>query len=177
MVKSVFSAIYAHKSNINELLQKINPSQRKIIELFLSQNQDKYDFDVIKVDTYKKIISLISCEDFNSVPEPVIRNVKTWNYKYRYDNESSVVIFPMKEKIYKNNPFIYHNKWMFVSDDYNGFDVNLSKQRTKMLRISIPNYWEISNKIGRIDFWTDLCNQYNIPLNQYLPKPDFDMIL
>lgn len=39
------------------------------------------------------------------------------------------------------------------------------------------NYWELSNKIGHIDFWTDLCNQYNIPLNQYLPKPDFDMNL
>lgn len=185
MVKKVFSSIYAHKTNIDELLQEIFPMKRKLIKLFLEQNADKYDFDVLKVDTYKNTISLISCNDFNGTPEPVINNIKTWNYEYRYGNGHDFkIIFDnykkngfsdMKEKKYIKNPVIYHNKWMFVSDNYNGFDVNLSKQRTKMLRISIPNYWELTNKIGHLDFWIELCNTYNIPLDKYLPDADFDI--
>jgi len=52
----------------------------------------------------------------------------------------------------KRIPQIYHHKWLFVKDDYQGFDVDKSKERSaewlqvsdriNMSKIGTLNYWE-----------------------------------
>ena len=52
----------------------------------------------------------------------------------------------------KTIPQIYHHKWLFVKDDYKGFDVEESKKRSikwlsvsdkiNMSKIGYKNYWE-----------------------------------
>ena len=50
-----------------------------------------------------------------------------------------------------SDPFIYHHKWLFVKDDYDGFDVEESKTRSRAwmaltdidrTRIGKKSYWE-----------------------------------
>jgi len=48
------------------------------------------------------------------------------------------------------DPWIYHHKWMFVADDYAGFDVERSKQRSKQWT-SLPNINK--SKIGKLSYW------------------------
>lgn len=48
------------------------------------------------------------------------------------------------------DPWIYHHKWMFVADDYTGFDVERSKKRSKQWT-SIPGINK--SKIGKKSYW------------------------
>lgn len=59
------------------------------------------------------------------------------------------------------DPYIYHHKWLFVADDYRGFDVAESKARSEQWialgdvdrsRIGRKSYWEASvvPRISRI---------------------------
>ena len=61
---------------------------------------------------------------------------------------------------------IYHHKWMFVDDDYNGFDIQESKRRSSLWRDAIDKYAEqnnikkrtISSRIGKQNYWFELLN-------------------
>lgn len=164
MIKTVFSSMYAHKSNVNELIENLPPQYQPIIKYFIELNFNA-DFDVIKVDVLKNTITLITCEGWDTLPEPIIRKTQTYYYSFNLIKHIEDGFGKPIVKNYLNNPPIYHNKWNFVSDNYNGFDIELSKQRTNMLKLLIPEYSSLLNKIGFLNFWTDLCNKYDIPLN------------
>ena len=67
-------------------------------------------YNIIRYNRLTKELCLINCPNFDTENEPTIKFV--WNVTKdvltKYDN---------------NNPMIYHHKWMFVKDDYKGFDV------------------------------------------------------
>ena len=153
MIKQVRNCLYAHKSNIEELSEKLDVKEQGFLMDFI-YNFMSEDFDVIKFDKENKHISIIKCIEWDKVFEPKILNVDIYTYDLKH----------IKHIKYNNNNPIYHNKWMFVSNDYSGFDINESKERTKMLEITIPCYSTIKNKIGRINFWSELLKQYNIEL-------------
>jgi len=48
------------------------------------------------------------------------------------------------------DPYIYHHKWLFVADNYQGFDVAASKQRSE-LWMKLPDVDR--SRIGRKSFW------------------------
>ena len=50
----------------------------------------------------------------------------------------------------KSSPQIYHHKWLFVTDDYPGFDVEESKNRSRKW-VSLPNI--DYSRIGYKKFW------------------------
>ena len=58
---------------------------------------------------------------------------------------------------------VYHNKWQFVSENYKGFDVEKSKERTKQWN-AIPNIKALKCKIGYKDFWYELLNENNLSI-------------
>lgn len=51
----------------------------------------------------------------------------------------------------KKDPQIWHDKWMWVGDDYNGFDIEKSKKRSKLWRLYVLP--EEKCKIGTKSFW------------------------
>jgi len=89
---------------------------------------------------------LISSPTFNTWSEPVIDSFTTVNldtYKVIYRSYADPLTAP-----------IYHHKWLFVSDDYKGFDVEESKARSQDI-ISVMNSHDYLDKkrIGFRGYW------------------------
>ena len=49
-----------------------------------------------------------------------------------------------------SDPYIYHHKWLFVADDYDGFDVEESKSRSDAW-LALPQVDK--SRIGRACYW------------------------
>jgi hypothetical protein len=136
--KKIGDTFYMHRSVNNE---KYSELINKAIEL-LDKN---FDYEVLKINEKKKEISFIQSLDWNTAHEPIVGD------SYKININTHKITFC---KGRKNNPQIYHHKWMFVEDDYKGFDVEESKQRSKT--------WENSGiefdrkKIGNSNYWTDV---------------------
>jgi len=77
------------------------------------------NYPIIKFNIKENRLSYIKSPDWDSASEPIVGD--------SYLIDSSGVIKFRKS----NNKQIYHHKWMFVSDDYTGFDVEESKRWSK----------------------------------------------
>lgn len=97
---------------------------------------------VVRYDAVKDEVCLIECLDFETAEEPVVgRSLSIpMNGEWKITN-------PPK------NPLIYHHKWMFVKDDYEGFDVKESKKRSIWWKSQMGRDRYLSNRIGRLSFW------------------------
>lgn len=153
MLKFVVDSIYGHKSNIIELFSILTDLQRqqvnKAIE-YLSGNNAT--FDVIKVNQRNGKISLIQSDTWDILHEPIIDR----SYTFTFDGLKII-------NIRKQNcgTKVYHNKWSFVSSDYEGFNVEKEKERT-LLWNRIPNIKSMKSRIGNKDFWYSLLDEYGI---------------
>jgi hypothetical protein len=147
-MKKVGSAMYVHKSNLNELLNKLSENEKKRVKSIF----DKFDksFEIVKYDKGK--VSLIESDNWDTANEPNVGN----SYCFSEASEANY-------KIVKKSGKIYHNKWMFVSSDYKGFDIETAKQRTKLWN-SIPDIKKHKSKIGNKKYWNELLQKNNIPL-------------
>lgn len=159
MVKTVGTAHYVHKSNVIELVDKyvLDKDKSKLKMLLYLVDKIGLNYDIIKYD--KGNLTLISSPDWNTANEPIVGTC----YRWKADNwfkEFGVLNEPKKSENYKQ---IYHNKWMFVSDTYAGFDLEDAKQRSKLWN-SLPDIKEVKSKIGYKSFWESYLRKYNIGL-------------
>ena len=61
-----------------------------------------------------------------------------------------------KERSYDNNIPIYHHKWMMVSDDYHGFNVDEAKKRSEKIEEVIKKYSIDKKRIGYKTYWKEV---------------------
>ena len=130
--KQVGSAIYLHKSVEDRLPQDI-------LEKVKFKLPPKFQYDIIKYDEKNDNITFISSPDWDSAHEPLVGDA----FLIRRDGSTRY----MKQK---TSPQIYHHKWLFVGDDYSGFNTEDSKQRS-IDWLKIPNIE--FNKIGYQNYW------------------------
>ena len=57
-----------------------------------------------------------------------------------------------------DNPPIWHHKWMWVADDYAGFDVEESKARSRLWGPHVTK--EERRRIGRCQFWDSIRHRW-----------------
>lgn len=134
--------IYMHK----QYAQSLDPDiYNKALEV-LKQNTVNFEFDIIKFNKKTSRISFISSPDFNVSDEPVVGDIVS------VDVGDGAVSFTKKKK----DPQIYHHKWMFVKDDYAGFDVKQSMLRSIQWKSIVGQNKDISSRIGYQSFWQDL---------------------
>ena len=145
-MKVVCGSYYVHKSNLNELFNKV---QDKELEALI-QNTD-VEYDVVKYD--KGNVTLIKASDWDTANEPLI--------DYTVLFKAGSLSEPGVKRI--NGRQIYHNKWMFVNPDYTGFNVEEARKRTEIWN-SIPDIKFHKSRIGNKTYWVELLNQYNIPI-------------
>jgi hypothetical protein len=100
-------------------------------------------YNVVKYNRKNKTFSLIYSPGFNTEHEPAILS--------SFNPQTGKTI-----KYNPDNPPIYHHKWMFVGNDYRGFDVEESKRRSIWWKSEIGNNRKISSRIGYKRFWEDL---------------------
>lgn len=132
--KNIGGAIYIHRT-YERVISTSHLTKAK------SALPTDYEYTVVKWVLRSNNISFIKCQHFDQLHEPPIDEV--------------VVVTPegvTRRSRFRNNPPIYHHKWMFVRDDYGGFDVEESKRRSAL--------WSqlagIDRKrIGRRDYWVN----------------------
>lgn len=97
---------------------------------------------VIKISMIENKFSLIESHGFDDEDEPKIGRVAIFS-----DGKICKIIPENKD------PMVYHHKWMFVADDYQGFCVGSSKKRSLLWKEKLGVDKNISSRIGRSSFW------------------------
>lgn len=143
-----FSALDAITEDERHLVQKA----MTFLPVPLSQDTDI----IIKVNTEESSVVFAESPDWNTASEPAqgrwerIANLDTPRPEY-----SSCKM--------QDNPMIYHHKWMFVKDDYQGFDVKESmtwsetwKNSDVVNRLVKDPSTKFYRRIGRQQYWKDM---------------------
>lgn len=132
--KFIGGDLYVHKSAMNTL-------PTKELEIAESKLPEDFEYEIVKYNASSGSFSFIDSPDWNSAKEPVVGD------SYKVSRTGEVTITRQK-----SDPQIYHHKWIFVRDDYDGFNVNQSIQRSidwyrdakediNMFRIGTKSYW------------------------------------
>lgn len=131
--KDIGGAVYVHRSYM-EILPRIVSDCAEIVG-------NTSDFSVVKYAEKGRTVSFIECPDFDSAPEPLVGDLVTVTFDRKVSNRKRL-----------RDPYIYHHKWLFVRDDYPGFDVEESKRRS----LSWLDIDGIDKKlIGRLSYWSE----------------------
>lgn len=162
MAKKIGSVYWVHKSNTQELFDIIDKVDNgdtyylNRIKNILRNNLNNpcgVKFDIVKYDVKQHRLSLIKSSNWDQNFEPFVDASHIWSL----DNGDYRVIKPRK-----NNPQIYHQRYLFVSHDYNGFDVEADYQRRKYYEQFLTK--DDVKKIGNYDYWKQFCEKYEIGL-------------
>lgn len=138
--KEIAGKVYVHREYGDRL--------GKVVEEAALRIEDDFNYVVVKYDTRTGAVSFITSPDFDTSDEPTVGDVVTVSTDGTARRRSQ-----------RADPQIYHHKWLFVADDYTGFDVAASKRRSATWlplddvdksRIGTRSYWD-EHVVPRID--------------------------
>lgn len=98
-------------------------------------------YTIIKQNNFNGNFSFIHCPDFDTADEP-----STGDYAV-VKSDGSVKLHSALD-----DPYIYHHKWLFVAENYEGFDVAASVRRS-LAWMSLPDIDK--SLIGRTSYWNE----------------------
>ena len=138
--KLIGGNLYIHKSYVNVL-----PQEKFLTALnYLEKNVFNFNYTIVKYNKENESFSFINSPDFDKNDEPIagdsILVSKEANFKFTKQ---------------KKDPQIYHHKWLFVKDDYSGFDVKKNIKRTVAWKEKMGNNKEMSSRIGTQSVWLE----------------------
>jgi len=146
--KRIGKYTYIHKSALLELSSVEYFFLMKAYE-YLDDYKD-FDYQIAKFSMDEGRVTFIQSQDWDTAREPIVGD------RILVD-ENNQVKFSLS-----NNKQIYHHKWMFVKDDYDGFDVEESKKWSEkwqnhpyVLRM-LEEDKSFKSRIGYKDFWDDV---------------------
>lgn len=137
--KHIYNDLYIHKSAIDTLTDK----QQAVIGTALKNVPESFgDYAILKVNMKDDSVTFIKSPDWDTAKEPVVGD----SIKVLADGSFNI------RKARSVNPQIYHHKWLFVKDNYKGFDVVESKAWSEewknsdldldLSKIGNQTYWE-----------------------------------
>jgi hypothetical protein len=132
--KKMGDDLYFHKKYINEYVE---PTFYNKLKSFLPEG---FKFNIIKYNEKNRTISFINSPDFDRADEPIVGDAM------KVTEEGQVTLTRQK-----TIPQIYHHKWLFVKDDYQGFDIDKSKERSERW-LQVSDKINMS-KIGTLSYW------------------------
>lgn len=135
--KEIGYAVYVHREYEERLGATVEWAKRHLPE--------SYEYTVVKLNQRNDSVSFILCPDFDLEHEPAIAEILVVSA----DGVTQRRTTP-------TDPYIYHHKWLFVDDDYRGFNVDESKARS-LHWISLGDVDR--SRIGRASYW----NEHVIP--------------
>ncbi len=101
---------------------------------------ENYEYTVVKLNQRNDSVSFILCPNFDIDHEPAIAAIIVVSADGATQRRTTPA-----------DPYIYHHKWLFVDDDYPGFNVDESKARSQhwislgdvdRSRIGSASYWQ-----------------------------------
>lgn len=147
--KQMGTALYIHKDYDNVLP---NSEYKNAINK-LTENAPTFKFNIIKFDSKENSFSFINSPDFDTSDEPIILDV------IRIANDGTMKYFKPK-----TDPQIYHHKWNFVKNDYSGFDVKKSIERSIQWKTQLGTNKEVSSRIGTKSYWENTIKNFKLSL-------------
>lgn len=141
--KQVSSKIYFHKSVWDKILpEDIWTKALEVLEI------NKWDIKCFQTVCYDfkqpHLVRFDTCPGFNFQREPMVGTMVFANIKSGFTTD-------------KYNTQIYHHKWLWVTEDYDGFDVQESYEWSKLWLSKLP---EVAS--GRVYLWEEQLKKYNI---------------
>lgn len=130
--KEIAGKAYLHRRYEDVLGKPIEDAKRHLPEDFA--------YDVVKLDKRTGTVSFIQSPDFDTADEPTVGTLITVKPDGSVTRRGQLA-----------DPQIYHHKWLFVADDYDGFDIEASKERSRQWTaldgidrscIGRRSYWE-----------------------------------
>ena len=130
--KEIGGAIYVHRQYEGVL--------GKVVANAKAHLPDDFEYTVVKYSEQTGLVSFIDSPDFDAAPEPIVGD----SIAIRTDGSIS-----LRKQL--TDPHIYHHKWLFVADDYEGFDVEQSRKRS----LAWTSLSDVDRRrIGRRGYWT-----------------------
>jgi hypothetical protein len=130
--KEIGGAVYVHRRYEHIFGSAVEEARRHL--------PPNFSYTVVKLTLANRSVSFVEVADFDTAPEPTLGTIVV----VKTDGSCRRMVAP-------SDPFIYHHKWLFVKDDYGGFDVEESKTRSRAwmalididrTRIGKKSYWE-----------------------------------
>lgn len=154
-MKKVVNCYYYHLSDVKNLIDSLNDEEIKawkkaisLVDEYIEKNKIFW-FDVVKFDKKNCNFTFIYCKDFDNEREP----------------EITLCILVKKNqeiKVMKGRGQIYHAKYMFVKENYRGFNIEESKKWYETWNKIIPK--ELKKNIGYKKNWIEILEKYNLPI-------------
>lgn len=138
--KKISNQIWIHKNYISDFMSETD------FFLFSNSLPNDYEFNILRIDLKKNEIAFIYSPDFDKSNEPLVGS----SYRVqKNDNKFNLSKIQNPPK----DPLIYHHKWLFVKDDYTGFNIKESKERSIEWKTKLGINKDITSRIGRCSFW------------------------
>ncbi len=131
--KEIGGAIYVHRVYEGVLPKEVQTAKGSL--------PDEFAYTVVKFDLQSKATTFTQSLDFDSADEPIVGE----SILIKADGST-------KRRKQSSDPFIYHHKWLFVNDDYSGFDIRSSVERS-LSWLSLPDV--DTRRIGRRSYWEE----------------------
>jgi hypothetical protein len=142
--KEIGGAVYIHREYESVLPAEALQRAKEVVPAVLGGDP----YTLIKYDKKTGALTFIWCQDFDTVDEPTMGiAVLCTPDETKYGGYRLKVMFPPKD------PWIYHHKWLMVRDDYAGFNVLSSKQRTDQIERLKKTRGLDSARIGKLSYW------------------------
>jgi len=135
--KSIGGAVYVHRQYEHVLGDALRTAKKSL--------PSGFEYTVVKHNEINGNLSFIHCPDFDTADEPA-----TGDYAVVHP-DGVVKLHPALA-----DPYIYHHKWLFVAEDYEGFDLEASVRRS-IAWMSLPDVDK--SLIGRASYW----NKHVVP--------------
>lgn len=140
--KDIGGFVYFHKNYIKEfpLWEDNIINKSKLLP-------KDFKWNTLKYNTKLGNVTFINSPNFDTADEPISAD------NYTVDNDGN-----LKHYKFPNNPSIWHHKWIWVMDDYKGFNVEESKKRSIFWNKELEGYHDpkIRSKIGSAKIWNEL---------------------
>lgn len=133
--KRIGGKIYLHKQY--EDLIPIIKERKELLGTF--------EYNLVSYDPKSGNVTFTNSPDFDTANEPIVG--------------AQCVVSEDKKKFYtpSPDPWIYHHKWLWVKDDYKGFDVEKAKTRSAhWTSIPVIDY----SRIGKRSFWERFLKEH-----------------
>lgn len=129
--------LYVHKDYVAQ-----TPIPPEALKVAVSKLPKDYDYTAVKYNKSDGAFSFIQSPDFDTADEPTVGT------SLKVSSAGDV-----KRTNPPSDPWIWHNKWMWVGDDYKGFDIDKAKARSKQWKDVVGVDKAVSSRIGKKSYW------------------------
>lgn len=143
------------RTKVDEKIKNMIADAERVFRKVIGM-KDFMEVEIVKVDVKNNKVSFIKSPDWDTAREPLVGDA------YMIDLNENAPLRKRTVKITKSKGQIYHHKWMFVADDYQGFDIEESKKWSEKWQSVIPAERGIKSRIGYKKYWDEYLKEYGL---------------